>query len=177
MLFCHSFRLRQSWYRLYTLQIRKPFYFSFRFNYQFQVQIHFRHGSHSVPYSDPSYSLDILQTRKSFCYSYRSQLQVQSRYAPDTDAIMLLIQIQTSRYSTDTLQTRMPFWPLHQKFDSPQCSRHESYSVTYSDPSYSSDTLQTQKSFFYSYRSQPQIQSRYAPGADAILSLILIFPT
>ena len=75
-------------YRLETLQTRKPFYFSFRLNYQLQVQIHSRHVSHSVTYPDPSYSTDTFQTRKSFCYSYRSQLQIQSRYAPDTVAIL-----------------------------------------------------------------------------------------
>ena len=37
-----------------------------------------------------------------------------------------------------------------------------------------SDTLQTRKSFCYSYRSQLQIQARYAPDTVAILSLIQI---
>ena len=52
----------------------------------------------------------------------------------------------------------MPFWLLHQKFDSPQCSRHGNHSVTCPDPSYSTDTLQTRKSLCYSYGSQSQLQ-------------------
>ena len=87
------------------------FCFSFRFNYQFQVQIHSRHGSHSVTYSDPwyssntlqtlksfcysfifkfSYNSDMLQTQKPFCYSFRFSLQIQLRYVPDTDTILIL---------------------------------------------------------------------------------------
>ena len=137
-------------YRLDTLQTWKPFYFSFRFNYQIQfrytpdtevilsliqipVQIHSRHGSYSVTHSDTvrirsrhgchsvTYSdfpqlrdaldtvvilsliqisdsdtiPDALQTRKSFFYSFNIQTQLQLGYAPDTDAIPLLIQTQS----------------------------------------------------------------------------------
>ena len=98
-------------YRLDTLQTRRPFYLSFRFNYQLQVQICSKHGCHSDLYTSsliiPSavateviLSLiqilvtvsDTLQTRKAFCYSYRSQFQIQSRYAPDTVTILSLIR-------------------------------------------------------------------------------------
>ena len=113
-------------YILDTLQTWKPFYFSFRFNYhihfrytpntevifslmQIQVQICTIHGCHSVTYSDFS-SPDTLQTRKSFCHLFRSQLQF--RYTPDTEVILLLLQTSTSGYSPDTLQTRFPFCHL-----------------------------------------------------------------
>ena len=43
-----------------------------------------------------------------FWYSIRLSFQIQFRYAPDTDAFLILIQIQLLRYSSDTLQTRMP---------------------------------------------------------------------
>ena len=74
------------------------------------------------------YSTDTLQTRKPFCHSFRIRLQIQSRYAPDTDSILSLILIIRSRHgcysfvfshykSPDTVQIR---------------SRHESHSDTYS---------------------------------------------
>ena len=76
-----------------TLQTQLPFCHSFRFQFQDTVQIHSRRGSHSVTHSD---------------------FKIQSRYAPDTEAIMSLIQF----HPTDTVQ-------IH--------SRHKSHSVTYSD--------------------------------------------
>ena len=101
---------------------------------------------------------------------------IQYGYTQDTAVILLLIQTSAIRYrldtlqtwrpfypsfrfnyqpqSSDTLQTRMPFLPLHQKFDYPRCSRHGSHSVTYSDPSYSTDTPQTRQSFYYSFKLQ-----------------------
>ena len=80
---------------------------------------------------------------------------MQISYAPDTEAILFLIQIQLTTSSSDTLQTQIPFWPLHQKFDSPQCGRHGSHSATHTD-------------------LKLQIQSRYALDTDAILILIQI---
>ena len=52
------------------------------------IQIHSRHGSHSVIHTDSNTP----QTRRPFCCSYKSQLQIQSRYASDTVAILSLIQ-------------------------------------------------------------------------------------
>ena len=71
---CHSdthldFKFR---YSSDTLQTRMPFWYSFKF----QVQIRFRHGCHSGS------------------LSYFTLL-IQYRYAPDTDAILFLIQISS----------------------------------------------------------------------------------
>ena len=57
------------------------------------IQIHSRHGSHSVIYSrfKYSYNSDTLWTRMLFPCSYRSNLQIQLRYVPDTDTIPILI--------------------------------------------------------------------------------------
>ena len=63
------------------------------------IQIHSRYGSHFVTHSD-------------------FNIQIQSRYTPDMEVIMSLIQFQIQ---------------IH--------SRHRSHSITYSDPS--SDTVQT----------------------------------
>ena len=114
-----------SIYSLDTLQTRWPFYYSFRFTFQIQfryapntdaililihiftVQIRSRQGFHSVTHSDSPfrYNSDTLQTRMPFCYLFRSRHQIQSRYAPDSDVILILIQIQHS----DTLQIRTAF--------------------------------------------------------------------
>ena len=101
-----------------TSQTRRSFYYSFTISSQNTVQIHPRHGGHSTTHSDFSNP-------------------IQTRYAPDTTSILYLIHIHLSTTSSYTLQTRMPFWPLHQQFDSPRCIRHRNHSVTYSDPSYS----------------------------------------
>ena len=59
---------------------------------QITVQIRSRFGCHSVTHSN--YSPDTIQIRMSFCHSFK--LQIQFRYAPDTEAILILIQIQHS---------------------------------------------------------------------------------
>ena len=70
-----------------TPQTRRSFYYSFRTSSQNTVRIHPRHGGHSTTHSDFSN-------------------QIQTRYAPDTAAILSLIQIQLStsrfRYAPDT---------------------------------------------------------------------------
>ena len=116
-----------------TLQTRMPFWYSFRFNFLDTVQIFSRYGFHSDTHWDSSFrnSSNMLQIRKPFWCSFRYNFQIQFRYAPDTDAILILIQVQlldtvqirprhgcyfdthsdsTFKYSSDTLQTRMPFW-------------------------------------------------------------------
>ena len=67
------------------------------------VQIHSGRGSHSVAHSDSDfrYSSDTLQIRMPFWYSFRFNFQIQFRYAPNTDVILILIQIQLSRYTPD----------------------------------------------------------------------------
>ena len=110
----------QSWYSSDTLQIRVPFWYSFRFQLSDIVQIRSSYGCHSDTYSDSTfryhsdtlqthmpfwylfkiqllrYSSDTLQIRTPFWYSFRFNFQIQFRYASDTDAIMILIQIQLS---------------------------------------------------------------------------------
>ena len=107
-------------YRLDTPQTRRPFYLSFRFNYQLQVQICSKHGCHSDLYTNsliipsavatevilsliqiPVIVSDILKTRKSFCYSYKPQLlktvssrSTDHRVLPNMDANLSLVQIQ-----------------------------------------------------------------------------------
>ena len=102
------------------------------------VQIRSKHGCHSGPYTRslilprgvatevilsliqiPVTVSDTLQTRKSFCYSYRSQLQIQSIYAPDTVAILSLIQNLSLAHS---------------------CSIYRCFSVTHSEYKYTPDT-------------------------------------
>ena len=137
-----------------TPQTRRSFYSSFTISSQNTLQIHPKHDDHSTTHSDFSNP-------------------IQTRYAPDTAAILSLIQIQLSTTSLDTLQTRMSFWSLHQQFDSPGAvatevimsliqipvtvrihPRHGGHSTTYTDLNfrYSLDTLQTQKPFYHSFR-------------------------
>ena len=149
----------QSGYSSDTLQTRMPFWYSIRFQVQIQygyaldtdaillriqittsdtVHIRSRRGCHSVTHSDLKfrYNSDTLQTRMPFWYSFRFNSPIQFRYALDTDAILILIQIQLS----DTVH-------IH--------SGHGSHSATYSVSS--SDTLQTRLPFWYSFRFQIQI--------------------
>ena len=79
-----------------TLQTRKSFYYSFRYLIHDTVKIHSRHGSHSITHSE-------------------FEVKIQFRDAPDTDAILLLIQT-----STIMIQVRMH-------------SRHESHYITHSE--------------------------------------------
>ena len=66
------------------------------------VHICSRYGCHPDTHSDSdsTYSTDTLQTRMPSWYSFKINFQIQFRYAPDTDAILILIQRQLS----DTLQ-------------------------------------------------------------------------
>ena len=59
------------------------------------LQIRSRFRCHSVTHSN--YSLDTIQIRTSFCHSFK----IRSRYDPDSDVIMSLIQIHF-RYAPDT---------------------------------------------------------------------------
>ena len=178
-----------------------PFWYSFRFNFQIQfryapdtdaililiqiqlsdtVQIRSRHRGHSDTHSQSilRYNSDTLQTRMPLWYSLRLNFQIQYIYAPDTDAILILIQIQTSdtirihsrhgchsdthsdsdfRCSTNTLQTQMLFW----------------YSFRFNFLiHYNSDTLQKRMPFWYLVKINFLVQFRYAPDTDAILILI-----
>ena len=119
-----------------TLQDMEVIMLLIRISYSDTVRIHPRRGGHSISHSE-------------------FQVKIQFRYAPDTVAILSLIQIQLSTTSSDTLQTWMPFWPLHQQFDYPQCSRRGSHSATHTDLNSS-----------YSLR--------YTPDTGVILSLIQI---
>ena len=124
---------------------------------------------------------------------------IQYRYAPDTNAILILIQLSDTvqirskygchpdthsdsdfRYSSDTLQTRMPFWYSFklQPTDAVQIrSRRGRHSDTHSNSSsdtmqirsrhrchsdstfkYSTDTLQTRMPFWYLIKAS----SRYS---------------
>ena len=104
---CHSFIYSDFEFRYSTdtLQTRMPFCHLFKFQLSDTVQIHSRHGSHSVTHSDLlfRYSMDNPQTRRSFYYSFRIQSKIQFGYAPDTDAILSLIQTSTIRYRLDML--------------------------------------------------------------------------
>ena len=64
----------------------------------------------------------------------------------------------------------MPFWPLHQQFDSPQCSRHGCHSVTHSELIPSTPFLHTQMLLCRPFRIQ--IQYRYTPDTTVILIFI-----
>ena len=119
------------------------------------VWIHPRHGGHSTTHSDFSNP-------------------IQSRYAPDTAAILSLIQIQLSTSSSDTLQTRKSFCHFFRSqlqfrytpdtevillliqistSDTVQiCSRHGIHYVNHSDLFPSPKMLQTRKSSCYSFR-------------------------
>ena len=69
---------------------------------------------------------------------------IQFRYAQDKDAIMIVIQTSTSRYSPDTLQTRKPFWYsfIFYALDTVHIrSRCGYYSISHSDFKYP-DTAQ-----------------------------------
>ena len=114
-----SHSVAYSRYNPDTLQTRKSLCHLFRS--QLQFQIHSRHGSHSTTHTDLNfrYSPDTLQTRLPFCHSFRSQLQfqihsrhgshsathtdlrfqLQSRDAPDTVAILSLIQSLSPTHS------------------------------------------------------------------------------
>ena len=108
-----------------TLQIWMPSWYSLRFRFQIKsryvldtdaipiliqiqlsyiVQICTRYGCHPDTHSDLAfrYSSDMLQTRMPSWYSFKDNFQIQFRYAPDTDAILLLIQ----RKLSDTVQIR-----------------------------------------------------------------------
>ena len=141
---CHSIAHSNSTFRYNTntLQTRMPFCYSFRFQNSDTVRIRSRHGCHSDTHSDFKfrYSTDTLQTRMPFWYSFRFNFQIQYVYAPNTDAILILIQISSS----DTI------WI---------CSRHGFHSDTHSDFKfrYSTSTLQTRMPFWYSFRFQVQI--------------------
>ena len=118
------------------------------------VQIRSRYGCHFDTHSDFNFL-------------------IQFKYAPDTEAILILIQIppldtvqirsKTRKpflysfrfnfwYSPDTHQTRKPLW------------------YSFKDTTwYSSDTLQTRKPFWYSYRINLLIIFKYTLNTDAIL--------
>ena len=198
MPFWYSFKLN-FWYSSDTLQMRMPFWYSFRFNFWYssdtlQTRMPFWYSFRLNFW----YSSDTLQTRIPFWYSFRLNFQIQFRYAPYTDAILILIQSQLSdtvqirsrrgccsithsdstqiqfRYALDTdaililIQTQLS--------DTVQiCSRHGCHSDTHSDSTfrYSSNTLQTRMPFWYPLRFNFQIQYKYAPDTDAILILIL----
>ena len=162
------------------LQTRMLFYCLFRFKAQIQLrdapdtdvillliqiqssdtaQIRSRHRCHSGTHSDSTirYNSDTLQTRMLFWYSFKYRIQIQLRDAPDTNDILLLIQIQSS----DTAQ---------------RCSRHGCYSISYSNTEfrYSLEMLQTWMLFYCLFRFKAQIQLRDAPDTDVILLLIQI---
>ena len=71
-----------------TPQTQLPFCHSFKIYPQHTVAL----------YTDvsmlPIHNTDTLQIRQSFWYSFKDQIQLQLRYAPDTDAILILIQFQ-----------------------------------------------------------------------------------
>ena len=114
------------------------------------VQIHSRHGFLSVTYSD-------------------FNIQIQLRYALDTDAILILIQISSS----DTLQTRKPFCHLFSSLIQIPVqirSRHGFHSVTYSDfPQlrYAPDTVVILSLIQIQSSDTTQIRSRYGYHSDA----------
>ena len=147
-----------------------PFWYSFRFSFQIQfryapdtdvililiqiqlsdtVQIRSRYGSHSVNHSDLFPGPEMLQTRMSFCRLFRFQIQIQYKYTPDTEVIMLFIQ------KSNIVTTRI-------------CSRHGRHSISQTDSvsRYSSDTFQTQMSSWYSFRFNlsDTIQIRFRHG-------------
>ena len=85
------------------------------------VQIHSGHGCHSVTHSEVIPSPEMLHTQMFLCHPFRiqihsrhgshsdirskNQIQLQLGYAPDTDAIPLLIRIQ----SPNTTQIRSKY--------------------------------------------------------------------
>ena len=112
------------------------------------IQIHSGHDSHSDIHSTfkYSYSSDTPQTRRPFSYSYNLQLQIQSSYAPDTVAILSLIQSLSPTYS---------------------CSIHKYFSVIRIQYRYTPDTA-----VILIFILQAQLQLRYAPDTEATLLLI-----
>ena len=100
-----------------------------------------RHGCYSIAYLNTwfRYSLEMLHTRMLFYFLFRFKAQIQLRDAPDTNAILLLIHIQSS-------------------YTAQRCSRHECYSIAYSNfkYKYSPDTLQTQFPLCHSFITYPQ---------------------
>ena len=124
------------------IRMSKVFNNSFITCWKIQFQIRSKHGSHSVTHSYPSYSF---------------------KYTPDTEVILLLIQISTPRYSfryaLDTVAILSLIQILvtvkihsrhgchsdtHSDSDTTQiCSRHGRHSDTHSDSNfrYSTDTL------------------------------------
>ena len=81
MPFWYSFRSQHSRYSTDTLQTRMPLWYSFRSQHSDTVQIRSRHGCHFVTHSNFNF-------------------KIHSRYAPDTAAILSLIQISISRYGS-----------------------------------------------------------------------------
>ena len=107
-----------------------------------------------------------------FCHSFRicpqhavapyrcfSDTQIQYRYTPDTEVILIFIQ------NSNTVPAQIR-------------SRHRRHSFSHTNSifkySYSSDTLQTRRSFFCSYKFSPKIQFKYIPDTDTILIFILL---
>ena len=72
-------------YILDTLQTRRSFYLSFRFNYQPQVQICSRHGCYSISHSDSTTNFKVQMRSKHGClsgpYTYNIQFNKLSRMA------------------------------------------------------------------------------------------------
>ena len=132
----------------------------------------------------------MIQRRMSFWHLPRSQLQY--GYNPDTEFILLLIQISTS--DTVQIRSRHGFHSATHSELIPNTqllhiqmflcypsgiqihSRHDSHSDIHSKfkYSYNSDTLQTRTPFFCSYRLSLQIQFKCIPNTDTILMLILL---
>ena len=73
------------------------------------VQIHSRHGCHSITHSNLFPSPEILQTRMSFCCLFRFQvsdtIRIHFRHGSHSDTHSDL----TCRYISNTLQTRTSF--------------------------------------------------------------------
>ena len=130
-----------------------------------------KHGCHSNTHSTLRYSSDTLQTWMSSWYSFRFNFQIQFRYAPDTNAILILIQNQLS----DTVQIRSrhgchPDTHPNSNSDTIQIrSRHECHSNTHSDSTLkcSKDTLQTRIPFWYLIKAY----SRYSTDTLQIRTL------
>ena len=138
-----------------TPQARRSFYYSFRHQQSDTDQISSKHRSHSTSHSD-------------------STINFEFRYTPGTEVILSLVQIPVTvrihsrhgshssahtdlnfRYNPDTCQTRSPFCHSFKHLPSPEM-------------------LQTWMSFCRLFRFQIQIQYRYTPDTESILSLIQI---
>ena len=161
---------------------------------QILVQIHSRHISHSVTYSDSSSDTMRIRSRQgchSDTHSYFN-IKIQYRYAPDKDAIMILIQISTSdtvqicsrqgchsdTHSDLNFKIKSIYTPnteailLFIQITVQIRSRHDGHSVAHSNSSL--DTLHTRLPFYHLFKSNFKIQCGYAPDMDSILSLIQI---